>query len=403
MSDIRKRTGRKGTTYQVRYPNRATTSGYAYKTFDTLKDARAFREDATARNRATPLSGEIQTVDRAIQKWLDICEFEGRDGKDPVSRATFEVYESRAAIMQAFTWDKALHELEAPDIVAFRSWLLKNYSRDQAKKVLSSFHSVLLEMVTQGVLATDPAAKVTIQHSRYKEPVKIPSVEEAQLILSTADQLANHRNQSIAKAWARYRAMVYLAADTGMRPQEYLVLPMHDLLDKGVRVSQALDRSNKIGPPKSKAGRRFIPVGLDTLEIVRSYRRAAGEASSIDFVFPGGYGDHQPYNKFLRRGWHVLMEKAGLIEERDVAGEKVSAAMFTPYSMRHFYASMLIAQNRDLKTIQERMGHEDAAMTLNVYGHLIRMKQAEAIEEPEGIVSEVLRSSACGASVAITP
>ena len=44
MADIRKRNGSKGITYQVRYPSKATKSGYAYKTFLTLKEAREFRE-----------------------------------------------------------------------------------------------------------------------------------------------------------------------------------------------------------------------------------------------------------------------------------------------------------------------------------------------------------------------
>jgi integrase len=48
MSDIRKRVGSKGTTYQVRYPNKATKSGYAYKTFDTRKEAQAFLESGKA-------------------------------------------------------------------------------------------------------------------------------------------------------------------------------------------------------------------------------------------------------------------------------------------------------------------------------------------------------------------
>ena len=53
---------------------------------------------------------------------------------------------------------------------------------------------------------------------------------------------------------------------------------------------------------------------------------------------------------------------------------------------------MLISQNRDLKTIQERMGHEDAAMTLNVYGHLIRQKQAEEMDDEPSVLSHVRAS-----------
>jgi len=96
------------------------------------------------------------------------------------------------------------------------------------------------------------------------------------MILRTADNLASHENKSVAKAWKRYRAMIYLAEDTGMRPQEYLALRVEDLLENGVLLSQALDRSNKIGPPKSKAGRRYIPVSEDTMEIIRAYSAIAG-------------------------------------------------------------------------------------------------------------------------------
>jgi site-specific recombinase XerD len=55
----------------------------------------------------------------------------------------------------------------------------------------------------------------------------------------------------------------------------------------------------------------------------------------------------------------------------DAGRDKILQNIYTPYSLRHFYASMLIAENKDLKTIQGR-GHVDAAMTLNVYGHLIK-------------------------------
>jgi len=176
MVDIRKRTGAQGTTYQVRYPSKAVKSGYAFKSFPTLKEAREYVSHGLPRHNSSG-HATIRTVDQAVGRWLDVCKVEGRQGRDPVSPATADHYDYRASIMRAYSWEKALHELEAPDIVAFRSWLLKNYTRDQAKKVLSSFHSALLEMVTQGVLATDPAARITIQESRYKEPVQIPSFE----------------------------------------------------------------------------------------------------------------------------------------------------------------------------------------------------------------------------------
>ncbi len=390
MADIRKRNGRKGITYQVRYPSKATKSGYAYKTFSTAKEAREFREDSSARNTARPRHSEITTVEQAVQKWLDVCEHEGRDGRDPVSPATLAVYKACASITRAYAWETQLHELQSSDLVAFRSWLLKEYTRDQAKRTLSCFHSMLIEMVTQGVLTTDPAARVTIQRSRYQEPVDIPSIAEVKSILEAADRLANHKYKYISQPWQRYRAMIYLASDSGLRPQEYLALPTADLLERGVRVTQAVSRSNRIEVPKSPAARRYLPVGADVLDMTRHYVKRHQGLNVAGLVYPGEHGGHQQYGHFSKRCWRTLMKEAGLVQEKQIDGEECLENLYTPYSLRHFYASMLIADNKDLKTIQERLGHVDAAMTLNVYGHLIKERQAIAREEDRGILGRIL-------------
>jgi len=400
MSDIRKRVGTNGTTYQVRYPSKATKSGYAYATFDTRKEALAFREDAQTRKKTGARYSDVRTVAQAVDRWLNICEKEGRDGRDPVSRATHEQYEYRSRIIKAYGWDRELSQLEEPDIVAFRSWLLLNHSRDAAQKVLSSFHSVLIEMNKRGLITEDPALNVTVEiNGRYSEPVKIPTIEEFRAILQAADRLANSKNYEIAQAWERYRPMIYLAADSGMRPQEYLVLPEAALQEGGIRIVQALDRSNKIGPPKTKAGRRYIPVSSESLDMVKHYADKHGKNG---LVFPtrrdGGF---QRYNNYLRRGWHKLMEEAGLVDEVVEQGSAVLVKKYTPYSFRHFFASMLIEQNKSLKYVQTVMGHEDIKMTFDVYGHIIQEREAKLSSEVGGILPGLLKIP-CGKSVART-
>src|SRR3954463_10927216 len=129
MADIRKKSGPKGITYQVRFRSRGTSSGYSYKTFETLKEARAFRENSSARSASRPLSSEIRTVEQGLRKWLDVCEKEGCNGREPITKGTLQNYEYRVAIINAYNWTKQLHELTSPDVVEFRSWLLRNYSR----------------------------------------------------------------------------------------------------------------------------------------------------------------------------------------------------------------------------------------------------------------------------------
>ena len=208
-------------------------------------------------------------------------------------------------------------------------------------------------------------------------------------MLAAADRLANHRHKYISQPWQRYRAMIYLASDFGTRPQEYLALPIVDLLERGIRVSQALSRSNRIEVPKSPAARRYLPICPEVLDMTRHYLERHDGPNLDGLVYPGAHGRHQMYGHFSSRCWHTLMKEAGLVRQTEPGGEKVQN-LYTPYSLRHFYASMLIAENKDLKTLQERLGHVDAAMTLNVYGHLIKERQAKARNEEGGILSQVL-------------
>jgi integrase len=142
--------------------------------------------------------------------------------------------------------------------------------------------------------------------------------------------------------------------------------------------------------PKSPAARRYLPIGTDVLGMTRHYIERHQGPNLGGLVYPGEHGGHQQYGHFSKRCWRTLMKEAGLVEQIVVDGEKRLQNLYTPYSLRHFYASMLIAENKDLKTIQERLGHVDAAMTLNVYGHLIKERQAKAREEDGGILGRVL-------------
>lgn len=181
MADVRKRPEKKK-PYQVRYQDKSTKSGYGYKSFTKWSDANTFKrkKDSEEENGAGVVSSTIKTVEQAVKEWLSICENEGTDNQEPVTAYTLETYEYRAEFMKTYNWDKELRELQTPDIVNFRSWLLENcVSRDQARKVLSSFHTVLKEMSIRGHITTNPAADVSIKEdSRYKQPVEPPTEKE---------------------------------------------------------------------------------------------------------------------------------------------------------------------------------------------------------------------------------
>ena len=355
-----------------------------------MPSSKAVRPESTS----APRSSEIRTVDSAITKWLDICEKEGRDGRDPVTNYTHKNYEYRANIMRGHEWTKELADLTTPDIIEFRSWLLKNYSRDLSKKVLSSFHSVIREMAVRGHIGSNVAAGVSVRGDfRYDTPIEIPTVEDIAALLAAADRLANSKNEQIAKAWERYRPMLYLAADSGMRPQEYIAVPRCNLVNGGVKVDRAIERGDtKISVTKTPSGRRFIDLSPETFALVSHYAKHKAVTNDYDLVFPTSSGHWQSLDNWRNRGFHVACFEAGLVrEEKDENGKKVQKPKFVPYDLRHFYASMLIEQRVNLKKIQKLMGHSDIKTTMNYYGHLIE-RVAEKNEEKFSMIRHSQRT-----------
>lgn len=400
MADIRKRSGSKGTNYQVRYPSKTAKSGYAYATFDTLKEARAFTENLGSHREASGI--DAITVPQAVDRWLTICEKIGRDGREKVELETYKEYRRRAKVMNEYVWPKLLHELEPSDIVAFRNWLLENKTRDLARRTLSSCHSVMIEMHREGKIQIDPAAGITIRSGgRYEEEdaeVEIPTDAEMRAIYEAADRLAT-KNDYMAQCWARYRPLIYLAGFTGMRPSEYRGLAWSQVGKDHIKIAQRADRTGNIGPVKSRAGRRTLYLPQVVIEMIEAWRKEC-PASDKNLVFPTASGAPMALTNFRAGAWDPLMREAKLMKTVKRGGKKVQVPKYTPYAMRHYFASKLIETGRDLKFIQTAMGHSKIEVTFNVYGHLIRGREEQHKQSAEELAFLLLPAKACGKSVA---
>lgn len=393
MADIRKRNGPKGIKYQVRYPSKDVKSGYAYASFDTMKEARAFQENLGSMPQR-PKAGVI-TVGEAVGRWLDICEKIGRDGREKVEPETLKEYQRRARVIDEYAWPKALPELEHSDIVHFRNWLLENKSRDLARRTLSSFHSMLIEMKHQGFMKDDPAARISIKSGgRYADEeseMEIPSDEEIRDIYAAAD-IMGEKNDFMEKCWRRYRPMIYLAGFSGMRPSEIRGLPWANLTATAVHVKQRADKTGIIGPVKSKAGKRTIYLPRVVTDMIFEWQDFCPE-SKFDLVFPTDSGKPIALNNIRAGAWLPLMEEAGLMVTEKIDGQRIRYAKYSPYALRHYYASKLIEKGKDLKFIQHAMGHSKIEITLNVYGHLLKGRDDAHKGTAEELAADILGKS----------
>ncbi len=159
----------------------------------------------------------------------------------------------------------------------------------------------------------------------------------------------------------RYRALVILAAGTGLRQGEAFGLTVDrvDFLRRQLTVDRQLvtmpDRAPYLAPPKTQASVRVIPLPQVVIDALAAHL-AAWPAD--EFVFTTELGAPIRRTTFSARVWQPAVRDAGL------------PPSVTFHALRHFYASLLIRHGESVKTVQARLGHASAAETLDTYSHL---------------------------------
>ena len=133
--------------------------------------------------------------------------------------------------------------------------------------------------------------------------------------------------------------------------------------ERKVEGRQRADKWGTIGPPKSAAGAREIPMAPIVVNVLREWKLACPKGE-LGLVFPNGKGKVQSYPNLLRRGFAPLMVAAGLVDER-------GAPRFGLHDLRHAAASLFIESPKFTpKRLQALMGHSSIQMTYDTYGHL---------------------------------
>ena len=168
----------------------------------------------------------------------------------------------------------------------------------------------------------------------------------------------------IAAVPERYRALVVLAAGTGLRQGEVFGLTTGnlDFLRRSLRVERQLvlmpGQPPYLAPPKTTTSRRTVPLPDVVLEALAGHLAAfpAGDGDALVFTAPDGLGIRR--NRFSEGVWVPAVERAGLPKGTGF------------HALRHYYASLLIRHGESVKVVQARLGHASASETLDTYSHL---------------------------------
>jgi integrase len=225
-------------------------------------------------------------------------------------------------------------------------------------------------------LNVNPADSISIKtEQRHKAKVVIPSKGEI------GDFYRTLRDMPVCFR----KAFFWTELLTGARPSELRGLRWDDVRlsgkNPGLQITQRADEYGNLGPLKTKAAARFLPLTGEAANVLREWRMQCpkGPDGQLDLVFPNRVGKPWLWQNLTRRQYRPLMYQAGLARclGRDNKHAMILEAKYHPYAWRHAFASMQIEQGCNIKWLSKRMGHESVAFTLDTYGHLFEDATAD--------------------------
>ncbi len=324
----------------------------------TLDEARRLKQVRTA----DIARGEFEqrsrlTLHEYARDWVERYQGRGRRGFRENTRDEYRRQLERF-VFEYFSSSLRLTELTPSKIAAFVAWLSDEQREGKVladatiRRTLSPLRACLASAVREGVIRSNPARDVDLPHRPTIEGVDSDGIHAM-----SREELST----LLALMPDDWRPLFWFLAATGLRISEAIALRWEDLQLSGatprVTVRRALVKG-RLGPPKSRHGRRDVPLPKDLAAVLSRTRRASRWQGDEDLVFPARNGSPLMPGNVRRR---VLVP----------AAEKAGVPWVGFHAFRHTCASMLFADGRNAVQVQRWLGHHSAAFTLATYVHLL--------------------------------
>jgi integrase/recombinase XerD len=191
------------------------------------------------------------------------------------------------------------------------------------------------------ILDHDPTAELRAPRSTHKLPQVLSRAEVKRLLEAP---------RGTEPRGLRDRALLELMYACGLRASEAIGLEVADV-----------DLEDGVLRARGKGGKeRLVPVGRQAVSAVRAY---------VERGRPRLVGNRAEVRLFVNsRGTGLTRQGLYKIVQRHAASAGLAGRM-SPHTLRHTFATHLLAGGCDLRSVQEMLGHADIATT-QIYTHL---------------------------------
>lgn len=258
-----------------------------------------------------------------------------------LAKNSLESYERDLGKLRTWTCKNGL-DLTSLTRQDLREWLMDlgrtKLSENSKRRLVSAMRGFYKFLMTDGHIKSNPAENLDSPQKGFYLP-KFLNQDEIETLLAAPDVSA--------ETGLRDKAILELMYACGLRVSEAVDVKMKDFdLDSGILTTTG----------KGSKTRR-VPVGSSAVEWVKSYLALRRKKENIEvenlFVTPLGRPiNRQVIFKFIKE----YAEKCGLPD-------------VSPHTLRHSFATHLIQNRADIRSVQQMLGHADISTT-QIYTHM---------------------------------
>lgn len=279
-------------------------------------------------------------------------------------------------ILPAFG-DKRIATITTRDVQkAVKTWYeatTANY-----KRWFNYVESVMDYAVRQGYMNKNPAKAVVLpRHEDIAgdKPENFWTKNQMNKFFTCIDKTARF------DIFIMFRVLAY----TGVRRGELLALEWQDVdfEHDTVRINKTLTQGKRgrqiVQAPKTRAGRRTIPVDKQTMTYLQHWHRMQQQhffQLGINTLAP-----HQLVFSNSKNSYHSLNTPAKRLHK--IQRDNDLAPRITVHGFRHSFISNLLIAGVPVTSVQKLVGHTDPTITLGIYAHVSAQQESEATAKLE--------------------
>ena len=252
---------------------------------------------------------------------------------------------------------KKINEITPIDIEKFTSkFTTQGLEKSTISRKMSSLSHFFIFLLDENIIKSNPIHELDLPKQIKKLP-KILSVDQVEKLIKSSRE-----DQSVNGI--RLNTMIEILYATGIRVSELVEMKLSaTYVEKNFLLIQG--KGNK---------ERLVPISENTEDKIKDYLKIRNEFINNDteskWLFPSkqsskGHITRQRFNQLLQ----TLCERVNLNNIR-----------ISPHKLRHAFATHLLANGVDLRSLQQMLGHADISTT-QIYTHVLKDRLKKLVSD----------------------